>query len=317
MSSGCVHYIRRCSLLAPCCKKYYNCRLCHNDKEDHELDRRTVEALKCLQCDSSQEVNSHCKDCGIKFGRYYCEICRLFDDTEKGQFHCSGCGICRVGGVENFFHCDRCDMCLGIQLKDSHKCVEKSSRSDCPICYEDIHTSRIPSHVPPCGHLLHSSCFTKLLESGGYACPICSKSLIDMTRMWRTLDLEISHTPMPEEYKEFYVLVLCRDCNKESKVKFHVLGLKCMHCGSYNTSREGEEGVPVVPRPATAGPAADNEEGWETEEEEEIVGGEEEPAANGNETQQQPQDDSISDELNIADVVLDVDGDRDNVLPLD
>ena len=27
----------------------------------------------------------------------------------------------RVGGKENFFHCDRCDMCLGIQLKDSHK----------------------------------------------------------------------------------------------------------------------------------------------------------------------------------------------------
>ena len=41
---------------APCCKKYYNCRLCHNDKESHELDRKTVEAIKCLQCDSSQEV---------------------------------------------------------------------------------------------------------------------------------------------------------------------------------------------------------------------------------------------------------------------
>ena len=86
-----------------------------------------------------------------------------------------------------------------------------------------------------------------------------------------------------------------------------------MECGTYNTSREG---VPVVPRPATDGPAADNEDGWETEEEEEIVGGEEEPAANGNETRQQ-QDDSISDELNIADVVINVDGDRDSVLPLD
>ena len=86
-----------------------------------------------------------------------------------------------------------------------------------------------------------------------------------------------------------------------------------MECGSYNTSREG---VPVVARTATGGPAADNEDGWETEEEEEIVGGEEEPAANGNETRQQ-QDDSISDELNIADVVINVDGDRDSVLPLD
>ena len=43
----------------------------------------------------------------------------------------------------------------------------------------------------------------------GYACPICNKSLINMTRMWRTLDLELSHTAMPEEYREFYVLVRC------------------------------------------------------------------------------------------------------------
>ena len=73
----------------------------------------------------------------------------------------------------------------------------------------------------------------------------------------------------------------------------------------------------MVARTATGGPAADNEDGWETEEEEEIVGGEEEPAANGNETRQQQQDDSISDELNIADVVINVDSERDNVLPLD
>ena len=89
-----------------------------------------------------------------------------------------------------------------------------------------------------------------------------------------------------------------------------------MECGSYNTSRDGEKGVPVVPRPAISGPAADNEDVWETEEEEEIVGGEEEPATNGNETRQQ-QDDSIGDELNMADVVINVDSDRDNALPLD
>jgi len=33
---------------------------------------------------------------------------------------------CRVGGRENFFHCLKCDLCLGINLKDSHKvCVER------------------------------------------------------------------------------------------------------------------------------------------------------------------------------------------------
>ena len=31
--------------------------------------------------------------------------CRFYDDdVRKGQFHCDKCGICRVGGRDNFFH---------------------------------------------------------------------------------------------------------------------------------------------------------------------------------------------------------------------
>ena len=97
---------------------------------------------------------------------------------------------------------------------------------------------------------------------------------------------------------------------QESKVKFHVVGLKCAECGSYNTSREGEEGVPVMPPPvaAVATEAAEGEDEWETEEEEEIVGGETEQ-----ESEEQGQDDGV----NLAEVQLDMDGDSNNVLPLD
>ena len=31
--------------------------------------------------------------------------------------------------------------------------------------------------------------------------------MVDMTRAWRMLDYEISRTPMPEEYNNFYVKV--------------------------------------------------------------------------------------------------------------
>ncbi|XP_068759446.1 RING finger and CHY zinc finger domain-containing protein 1-like [Montipora capricornis] len=311
MSASCEHYLRRCALLAPCCNKHFSCRLCHDDSEDHKLDRKSVQQIKCLQCESCQMVASHCKDCGIKFGRYFCGICRLFDDFERGQFHCNGCGICRVGGEENFFHCTRCDMCLGIQLKDSHKCVEKSSRSDCPICYEDIHTSRIPAHVPPCGHLLHSICFSNLLESGGYACPICNRSMVDMRRAWRMLDNEISRTPMPEEYNNFYVKILCRDCNKESKIRFHVVGLKCAECGSYNTSREGEEGIPVAAVQLAQAAQGQGDEEWETEDEEETFEGHEET-----ESEQQA---SVNDLVNLSEVQLNLDDETgdDHELPLD
>ena len=105
------------------------------------------------------------------------------------------------------------------------------------------------------------------------------------------------------EYSDFLLF-------QESKVKFHVVGLKCAECGSYNTSREGEEGVPVMPPPvaAVATEAAEGEDEWETEEEEEIVGGEAEQ-----ENEEQGQDDGV----NLAEVHLDMDGDSNNVLPLD
>ena len=49
--------------------------------------------------------------------------------------------------------------------------------------------------------------------------------------------MEVSLTPMPEEYRDYKVDILCKDCHEESTVKFHVVGLKCLNCGSYNTCR--------------------------------------------------------------------------------
>lgn len=66
-----------------------------------------------------------------------CLECRFFDDdTSKQQFHCEKCGICRVGGRENFFHCDRCGCCYNASLKHNHICVERSLHQDCPVCAE-------------------------------------------------------------------------------------------------------------------------------------------------------------------------------------
>lgn len=94
------------------------------------------------------------------------------------------------------------------------QCVENVSHANCPVCLEDIHTSRIPCHIPNCGHLLHRTCFEELLHSGHYACPTCQVSLLDMTDLWRFLDMEVSSTPMPEEYRDYKVDILCKDCHE-------------------------------------------------------------------------------------------------------
>ncbi|KAG8237621.1 hypothetical protein J437_LFUL016874 [Ladona fulva] len=52
-------------------------------------------------------------------------------------------------------------------------CVENASRCDCPVCLENLHTSRDPCHVPPCGHLLHMTCYTQMRESRIFLCPTC------------------------------------------------------------------------------------------------------------------------------------------------
>jgi len=246
--SNCQHYQRKCFMVSPCCNKEYGCRICHDENEEHTLNRREVQQIVCLQCKTKQKVQRNCEECGILFGRYTCLTCRLFDDVDKKQFHCDGCGICRVGGSENFYHCDICNMCIGIGIKDSHKCLADSSKQNCPVCLEYLHTSRKVLHIPQCSHVLHYECYRSMLQHGKINCPICNRSLEDMSGYWALLDKEISETPMPLIYQNYKVNVLCRDCREESLTDFHVVGLKCLKCGGYNTTRiGGDEPLPEDP----------------------------------------------------------------------
>lgn len=296
---GCSHYQRKCKLVGPCCDKPYNCRFCHDEDvtDDHTLDRRSVNEVVCLVCSARQAVSNLCTtpDCETVFGgEYFCGVCKLFDDVDKGQFHCEGCGICRAGGRDKFCHCDTCGLCL--PAGKTHKCISNTSHNNCPVCLEDIHTSRLEAHIPPCSHLLHLECFTGMMKQGLYACPTCGLSMQDMSRVWDSIDREVVSTPMPTEYAGLYREILCRDCNKTCTAVFHIVGMKCSSCGSYNTtldkgpllrldSKEGEEQVFVplteaeiaalsnvsFPIPDNvsdiASEGSDNEDGWETTEE--------------------------------------------------
>ncbi|XP_066484236.1 RING finger and CHY zinc finger domain-containing protein 1 isoform X1 [Tiliqua scincoides] len=235
--AGCEHYCRGCLLKAPCCSKFYVCRLCHDSNEDHQMDRFKVQEVQCAKCEKVQEAQQHCANCNSVFGEYYCSICHLFDKDKK-QYHCEKCGICRIGPKEEFFHCSKCNLCLALALQGNHKCIENVSRQDCPICLEDIHTSRVGAHVLPCGHLLHRTCYEDMLKEG-YRCPLCMHSALDMTPYWRQLDDEVAQTPMPAEYQNMTVEILCSDCTSRSRVQFHILGMKCQNCDSYNTTQDG------------------------------------------------------------------------------
>lgn len=81
---------------------------------------------------------------------------------------------------------------------------------------------------------MHRGCF-KELSKHKYQCPLCFKSFCDMTVHDRQLDNEIENTPMPDEFRDKKVKILCNDCSERCEVIFHVLGAKCQICHSYNT----------------------------------------------------------------------------------
>ncbi|CAL5442183.1 unnamed protein product [Camellia sinensis] len=106
----------------------------------------------------------------------------------------------KIGGWENFFHCNKCRCCYSVLLKNSHPCVEGAMHNDCPVCFEYLFESRNDVTVMPCGHTIHESCLKD----------------------------------MHEHYRQS-VWILCNDCGTKSEVQFHIVAQKCPNCKSYNT----------------------------------------------------------------------------------
>ncbi|KAJ8630700.1 hypothetical protein MRB53_024023 [Persea americana] len=234
---GCEHYKRNCKLVAACCNKLFTCRFCHDKVSDHSMDRKATSEMMCMRCLKIQAVGPVCKtpSCeGLSMAKYYCNICKFFDD-ERTVYHCPFCNLCRVGkglGID-FFHCMKCNCCLGMKLVE-HNCREKGLETNCPICCDFLFTSSAAVRALPCGHFMHSACF-QVYTCNHYTCPICSKSLGDMAVYFGMLDALLAAEELPEEYKDRCQDILCNDCNKKGTSSFHWLYHKCSFCGSYNT----------------------------------------------------------------------------------
>lgn len=231
---GCDHYLRRCKLFCDKCNKYYSCRICHDDMNNHKIDRFSINKILCCRCNNIQKKRQRCNICKTCFGIYYCSICSLYDDIDKDQYHCDKCGICRIGKEESY-HCDGCQTCLNKSIRNDHKCY-KYKDNNCPICLEDFFNSVDTVVDFKCGHKMHKNCLELYIKTN-YKCPICCKSIIDTAEHDKMLDVEINETMMPEHMRNFNVDILCNECNEISTARYHILGHKCQSCNSYNTKR--------------------------------------------------------------------------------
>lgn len=238
---GCSHYQTNCKLECPQCLKWYTCRFCHDaEVSDHKLVRNEVKHILCMRCNAPQfpEAN-YCVNCEEELANYFCRECVLYDnDPDKDIYHCDKCGICRLGlGLsKDYFHCDTCNICLTIDLKDNHTCVTNTTHCNCPICNEYLFTSVNKVVFMKCGHLIHQSCYDEMIKHS-YKCPICKKTVVNSETQFRILDQEIRQLPLPPPYNMWRCIVNCNDCKGKSNCAYHVLGLKCKYCHSYNTNQ--------------------------------------------------------------------------------
>jgi hypothetical protein len=129
----------------------------------------------------------------------------------------------------------KCNVCISIAHATSHRCLERATDCDCPICGEYLFNSSSAVVSLPCGHYLHKGCYKAYMETA-YKCPMCKKSAVNMELQWQKLTQAIESQPMPEQFASTRAVIQCNDCSAKSSVKYHWLGNKCNTCDSYNTN---------------------------------------------------------------------------------
>jgi RING finger/CHY zinc finger protein 1 len=230
----CVHKKKqpKCKIYANCCDKIFPCIKCHNEyfinMQPHTVTQKDIVHIMCNACECIQPISNMCSTCETLFSRYHCDTCKIYSDSDA--FHCEKCDMCIIGNEYEYKHCNTCNCCIEINKYEDHKCMINRLDSNCPICLDDQKSDK-KIVILKCGHSLHEECKNELFLIT-YKCPMCFKTVKDMTNEFRQIDNQISCEPYP--YKKI-VEIKCNDCLCTSKIFYHPLGLKCKTCYSYNT----------------------------------------------------------------------------------
>ena len=238
---GCAHFKRDLYLLAPCCNKWYVCRICHDENEDHQMNHSDVQRQCCMFCLKETPVDAYCKSeicVDRRLAAYYCEKCHIHrKETDIMFWHCDKCKMCRVGSAKtSHFHCDQCNLCYSSEAKETHICLRSPSETQsCPICSQVIQTSHKPVVALRCGHAIHVECLQNLFSQRdvrAMRCPICKLSFDNMQHIWSDMDLAIATTIMPEPERYWTAHIGCNDCQKHTPAApFHYCPLSiCPYC---------------------------------------------------------------------------------------
>ena len=193
----CQHYKKLCTdFHFICCDTIDQCHRCHIENRGCDVRPPKIDVIVCIECNVNQPPSKSCINCKVQFSKSHCSQCMIW--TEPDICHCEKCGFCRLGGEGTLTHCDDCGLCYPNASILSHSCPQKSFRGEkCVVCLDCAYSSQKASVTTFCGHYIHIECQQNALMAGHYKCPVCRKSLIDMSRAWEDMRYSISMQPMP------------------------------------------------------------------------------------------------------------------------
>lgn len=122
----CPRYGHTTLVVAPCCGVLVCCRHCHDEAKvcPVNMNSRAVSKMRCSSCETDQPLRESCFRCNSKISKYFCDVCKLIDDTEEPVYHCPYCNLCRRGfglGVDHM-HCMKCNLCVTLENMSTHPC---------------------------------------------------------------------------------------------------------------------------------------------------------------------------------------------------
>lgn len=202
--NGCIHYPLNCRVICSKCNKEYPCRICHDDdfqSQCGEIDRSSIRSMRCLLCDRVGPIGLRCSHCNGEVAKSFCPKCNyisMVSPEVKPFFHCEPCTFCRVGKYEEHKHCDICRQCYKKQFFDTHVC--DPTDYVCCVCHEELKTSIYDHCEVGCGnrHYIHLKCFSSLIQSNTYTCPLCRKLFLAKSALKQ----------LTNQYSRFFMLCL-------------------------------------------------------------------------------------------------------------
>lgn len=169
------------------CDKYFygkhdHSNNCHCGEDYNAEEIKKISKMKCMFCNTVQNINKNCINCKKQLANYYCNICNIISNYPIIR-HCNKCKKCKGTNIPNadIIHCDKCNNCV----YRKHNCdIISKNDSECVICqrinsdgspYGDYKIKNTLKKLDCCGNVFHYNCLNELNKHGRNKCPLCRK----------------------------------------------------------------------------------------------------------------------------------------------